>query len=435
MNENGNHQGDDAEQLPTHDTSKSPQFIPARAGTRMFSLAALIERVIAQFVREHGDSSPALNEAVTKADRLKLLRDSMQYVLAVESVMASLVEQAEIMRQAYSELFAYGPLDALLEEDHITTIALEGWQKVAVRQGHDELTVAEPLFESYEQFNRIIARLIRNANAQLRPDVPYLETGLVIDGRRVCVTLFTPPAVSEITVVLRLHPRTLPPLENMVQSEKARQLITAIARSAHGAVIIGEVETGKTTLLAHLARLAGVSNGIAVERAGELHLPEGIKRLTVQWDIDDEGGITFSDQIRAALESNPSLLLLDEVRNDEPGIINPLLMMPDPPRLLWTFRGTTNSKRLAAAFGILVRMRDTANGDALMHALYERAPFVLAVRRREGRLMLQSVAEWQFHPDSDYPALVELMATGADGLEMTGKPSTRVLDLPADFWG
>jgi hypothetical protein len=27
------------------------------------------------------------------------------------------------------------------------------------------------------------------------------------------------------------------------------------------------------------------------------------------------------------------------------------------------------------------------------------------------------------------------MATGADGLEMTGKPSTRVLDLPADFWG
>lgn len=52
-----------------------PQLISAHHGTRQFSMAALVERIISQFVREHGDNSPALVEAVTKADRLKLLRD------------------------------------------------------------------------------------------------------------------------------------------------------------------------------------------------------------------------------------------------------------------------------------------------------------------------------------------------------------------------
>jgi pilus assembly protein CpaF len=398
-------------------------------------MAALIERVIGQFVREHSDNSPALLEATTKADRLKLIRDTLQYVLAVESVAVSQVEQADLMRRAYSELFAYGPLDALLEDESITTISLEGIDKVSVRYGHEEVVSIAPLFDDYDQYHRLVARMIRNAGAQMRPDIPYIETGLVIEGRRVCVTLFTPPAVMELTVVLRLHPRVLPTLDSITPDEAAQQLIEAIALSPHGVVIVGEVESGKTTLLALIARRADLRNAASVERASELSLPESVRRLAVQWSVDDEGGASFAQQIRAALAQSPALLLLDEVRADEAGALDPLLAASSAPRLLWTFRGTTDSKRLASSLGMVARMGSAGTSESRVKALYERSPFVLAVKRRNHRLELQAIAEWQFSPDSEYPTLVELMAMGWDGIARTGKRPQRALDLPDDFWG
>ncbi len=430
------------EPAPTDDTSRPlspdelrpPQWVSARAGMRQFSIAALVERVIGQFVREHSDNSPALLEAATKADRLKLIRDTLQYVLAVESVSVSQSEQADLMRRAYSELFAYGPLDELLEDESITTISLEGIDKVSVRYGHQEVVSLPPLFDDYDQYHRLIARMIRNAGAQMRPDVPYIETGLVIEGRRVCLTLFTPPAAMTLTVVLRLHPRVLPTLDAITPSETAQRLLKAIAQSSHGVVIVGEVESGKTTLLSLLAQHANLHQAAAVERAGELSLPETVRRWVVQWSVDDKGGATFAQQIRAALEHNPAVLLLDEVRADEMGALDPLLAAPTAPRLLWTFRGTTDSKRLASSLGMVARMGSLGTSESRVKALYERSPFVLAVKRRNHRLELQAIAEWQFSPDSEYPTLVELMAMGWAGIACTGKRPQRELALPDDFW-
>jgi hypothetical protein len=294
-----------------------------------------------------------------------------------------------------------------------------------------------PLFDDYEQMTRMMARLLRNAGAAMRQDVPYIESGLVIEGRRVSVNLVTPPVAPMVTAVIRLHPRQLPPLADFVESEQAQALLAAIARSTHGLVVVGESETGKTTLLSMLAREAALEPAVSVERAGELDLPVGVERLTVQWaeEGDDESGRTFGDQIAAALEHSPRVLLLDEVRADEPKSIVPLLTADPAPRLLWTFRGTTSSKRLGAALGTLARMGDPARSEVLVKALYERLPFVLTVRRRQGRLELHGVAEWQFAPGAAYPDYVELMVPGWEGIELTGRRARLPLDLPDGFWG
>jgi Flp pilus assembly CpaF family ATPase len=424
-------------EAPDSDPGDPRQFFEAHGGTRLFSLAALVERVIAQFVREHADNSPALLAARTRGDRLKLVRDTLQYVLAVESLALTTVEQAEVMRQVYSEVFAYGPLDSLLADESVTTIALEGVDKAAVRRGHGDMEAIGQVFEDYEQMTRMVARMLRNAGAFMRQDVPYIESGLVIEGRRVCLSLVTPPASPVVSAVIRLHPRQLPPLESLVASDSARELIGAIARSAHGLVIVGEAESGKTTLMAHVARIAALEGAVSVERAGELDLPEGVERLTVQWaeDGDDETGRTFGEQITAALERAPRALLLDEVRADEPKSIVPLLTADPAPRLLWTFRGTTNSKRLAAALGTLARMGDPARSEVLAKALYTRLPFVLTMRRRPHGLELQSIGEWQWRSGAEYPDYVELMTAGWEGLELTGRRAQQTLDLPDGFWG
>ncbi|MBL8120796.1 MAG: hypothetical protein JNJ78_24965 [Anaerolineae bacterium] len=129
---------------------------------------------------------------------------------------------------------------------------------------------------------------------------------------------------------------------------------------------------------------------IAVERAGELFLPAGAERLVVQWPLGSRPGVTFGEQIARALERQPTCLLLDEVRADEPLAIAPLLQLPNPPRQIWSFRGAIFTKRLQNALGMLARRAEVGAGETLIRALYERLPFVVTVNRVGERLRLWS---------------------------------------------
>lgn len=413
-----------------------PRFIPGRMGTRQYSIAALVERIVSAFEQEHGTDSPALLECETSNDRLKLLRDVVNYVLAVESVKVAPEDQAEITRLAYSDLFTYGPLDAYFADEHITTIALEGIEKASVRYGHSDLISVGQLFEDAHQFRRLVDRLIKNAGAEIRAEQPYIEAGVQLEsGRRVCVNLVSPPVSPQLMVDLRVHPLQLPALETVVESAQARDLLQAIASSPHGFVVVGEAESGKTTLLGMMASMAKPASCVAVERAGELFLPEGAERLTVQWPVGEREGISFSQQAGAALMKNPACILLDEARADESHAVTPMLAAENAPRQMWAFRGPADSKRLSSALGMLARRGDPSQSEELVRALYERLPFVIVIRRRKDRLQLHSISEWQFKSGTGYPDYVELMTQGWEWIELTGKRPSHALNLPDSFWG
>jgi type IV secretory pathway ATPase VirB11/archaellum biosynthesis ATPase len=350
-------------------------------------------------------------------------------------------EIVDLTRQAFAELFTYGPLDALFADPNVTTITLEGIDKTAVRYGHGELVRLPPIFEDDHQLRRVIGRLLKDAGAEIRPDTPYIETGLTVEGRPVSVNLVLPPATLYITADIRVHPTALPTLDSLVDSEQARTLLRAIAQSPHGFVVVGESESGKTTLLSMLIALSGQQGIISVERAGELRLLDGAKQLKVQYAVGEPGqegaqdAISFGGQIARALEESPGCIILDEVRSDEPEAILPLLMIEPPPRQCWAFRGQADSKRLSAALGMVARRGNPGNSEALVRALYARLPFIIAVRRRKERLQLHSISEWQYPPGAEYPDYMELMAQDWEGLALTGKRPARELALPDDFWG
>lgn len=420
------------------DKGREPQLYPSRAGRRMVSINAMLERIISAFLDEHGTDSAALQEADTEAKRLKLLLGTVDYVLAVEVVSLEPAEKAELMRRAYAELFAYSVLEPLLADEAITTILLEGADKVSVRVGHGDLIAKGTLFDDEGHLLRVVGRLLADAGTELNPAHPIIEAGLRVRGRPVCVNVAQPPVVYSLTVDLRVHPARQPSLETMVEQgimpSFAAALLTAIARSSFGVVVVGEAESGKTTLLAALAHLADHAHMIAVERAGEMHLPSPADRLVVRWPTADQPGVTFGEQIGAALAARPTVMVLDEVRADEPQAITPLLAADQAPRQMWAFRGPSDSKRLAAALGMVARRGDPARSEHLVQQLYRRLPFVVMLRRTNAGLKLRSIAEWQFPSGADYPDFVELIAPGWDGLERTGKRPACQLHLPTDFW-
>lgn len=433
--DNGRHP--DKTLRPDADRGREPKLVAGHSGRRTFSLAALVERIESAFLEEYGLDSPALLEADTSAKRLKLVLETTNYVLAVEAVSLSTEEKAALVQQAYSHIFGYGPLDPLLADDRITTISLEGADRVAVRYGHGDLTTLPPIFHNLEHLRRTFKRLLIDGQAELRDDLPFVEFGLTIGDRPACISLAAPPAAFQLSADIRLHPRRLLTPDDLegcgFLNPMAVRLLRALAQSEHGVIVVGEPESGKTTLLSLLAGwLPQPERVVTVERAGELRLPADIRRYVVQWPFRDRTGVSFTQQVLSALDVQPACILLDEVRADEPAAVEPLLSRDSGPRQLWAFRGTTFTKRLASALGMLARRADVARGDALAQALYQRLPFVVTVSRVHHQLRLWGVGEWQVR--DGYPAYVPLMEMVDGTLRLTRERPDRHLPIEESFW-
>lgn len=414
------------------DKGREPRLVAARAGTRMYSLAALQERIESAFIEEHRDDSPALREADTPTKRLKLVLETVDYVLGVESVVLDGETKAQVIERVHANLFGYSVLDRLLTDPTVTTIAIHGAAHVSARYGHGELVRVDAMFEDNDHLRRIMQRMLRDAGVDLLEDEPIIETGLTIAGRRVALNLAMPPATPYIHVDMRLHPARAPLFDDLLAQDfmtpEAADLVQKIVRSRHGFTVVGEPESGKTTLLNALVHLMPPEGLISVERSGELRLPEGGQPLTPRWSTSEAGSITFGEQIDAALATQPRCLVLDEIRADEPLTILQLLTGADTPRQVWSVRGVPDAKRLQSGLGMLARRADMSRSEQMVMALYDRLPFVITVCNIQGKLKLFSIAEWQSRADSDYPDYVMLTQYRDGASRPTGAALARWLD-------
>lgn len=415
-------------------SARKPRLYAGAGGSRVYSQAALIERVVDEFFLEYGAAGPdnaRLAEATTSTARLKLIRDVLDYVLGVESVQLTVDERVLLVRAVYGELFGYGPLDQLLADPRVTSIVLAGDQHAAVRYEHGEMTRIEPLFEDAGHLRRIVDRLLADAGAELDDRDIVIECGLRVGGRPVRIGVAAPPVTPVLYADFRLHPEQPPSLANLHaggwMTDEAFSLIRSIATSSYGFTIAGEPETGKTTLLNALLPLAG-EGGLALERARELRPPANVRHWGPGLGNPPDGAITFSDWVRPASEVAGAFLAIDEVRGEEPDAVAPLLGPVAPPRLMWAVRGVPDAKRLQASMGMLARRAAPDQGEDAVHALYERLPFIITLARIRERLQVFSIAEWQSRADSDYPDYVMVFRYSEGASRPTGAQLARWLD-------
>lgn len=416
-----------------------PKLVSASQG-RMISLAGLVERVVARFVHEHGEESADLEAADTDVKRRKLVKDVADYVFAIESVQLSPSDQASVIQQVYGELFTYGPLDALFADETITTISLDGADGASVRRKPGgELVALEPLFDDVHHLKRILNRVLTDAHAEIRDDEPTIEVGMRYRGRPININVVAPPYAPELTADIRLHPAKLPTLQDWVEAgymtEECTVVLEAIAKSDHGFVIVGDTESGKTTLLSTLSQfIPNAENAISVEWSGELRLPDDTEQLVAKWAYGNQGRVMPETLVHRALEQEPDCILLDEVRADMQYTIMPLLEREDTPRQIWTFRGSSEVKRIRVALGMLARRANPQAPEETVNALYQKLPFVVVVKRRRGRIEVHEVAEWQYPDGAEYPDWVPLMEKGWEGLEPTQNRPVLPLGIPDSFW-
>ncbi len=388
-----------------------------------------------QLEEELTERSDILLEAQDEYARRTMVSEAGNYVLTVESVPLTHEERLSLFDDVYSQAFGFGPLDQFVEDDEITELMIDGYDRIHVRRNMGEPEPAEAHFEDADHLAMIIERILTGAGGQLLDNEPFVEVGLIMKGRPARLSVVGPPLNPVLHADFRLHRFSPAALDEMVlrgvMTEIDRVVIGAIARSQHGILIAGEVAAGKTTLLESLIPLlAQPEHCWLVERAAEVRLPEGFHRLQALPASAGSSGVEFPAQIAAALDEAPGTLILDELRGDESVEIWQALAQEAGPRCWFVLRSSPDPDRLRNALNILIRKgQQSLPQEAINAVLTRRLPFVITTHIDRTGMHVRGVSEWRMGEEGRL-TLVPLVQQGT----VTGNVPFNRLELPGDLW-
>jgi len=249
--------------------------------------------------------------------------------VAADSMLKS-SEEGRILREVIDDLFGFGPLQPLLDDDTIENVNINGADKVYVKRvgGHKEQL--DPIVESDEE----LINLLRHAALYLGPrerrfDVgsPQLDMRLP-DGSRLSAVMDVTlrPAISIRRHRLRLEEASLGwLLEREALDRGLREFLAAAVRAKKTMVIAGGTNAGKTTLLRALANeIPPIERLVTIEKSLELGLegfaelhPDVVALEAREANTEGEGAIGMSELVRRGLRMDPDRVIVGEVLGDE----------------------------------------------------------------------------------------------------------------------
>jgi Flp pilus assembly CpaF family ATPase len=227
-----------------------------------------------------------------------------------------------------ARLFGAGGLQALLDDDSVENIDINGYRNVWVEYADGTTVQARPIAGSDEELVETIQTLAAHEGLSARAfDVVNVRVNLRLpDGSR----LYAIQSVTKHPVIsIRRHRHTRVTLKDLVAletiDEQLADFLSSLVRARKNVMVAGSTGAGKTTLLRALASEIGVEERVlTVERSLELGLDEDIEhhpnaiafeeRLA---NAEGAGAVTMAELVRDTLRMNPSRVIVGEVLGDE----------------------------------------------------------------------------------------------------------------------
>lgn len=365
---------------------------------RTFSLDAVREQTIRQFLTETAGRDDLLAEFTDEKTRRQAIREAADYVLATEYLTLSVDEKRWLIDQTHNDIFHLGPLSKALQDPTLTEISISNWQEVSVRHGFADLVPYHAAFDTPDHFEQLLTYALASMEVKIGDD-PFLEVGLMLANRIIRLSLTGPPVMPSYSGLIRLHPFTPLTFDTLGASYPpiVQDLLQTIIQRGYGFAVVGDGGMGKTTLLGNLLRFAPENSAI-VQRAAEVHsslIPPSFKVFNSVPKLSN-ATTAFEDQIHAAVNLQPSMLFVDEIQGDEEHTFWPLLNETDI-QLAITFRGRSNPRRLHSALGMAIRKADRAMPQEMINqALLNRLPLVVLLSQPEMGVppRIEAVSQW-----------------------------------------
>jgi pilus assembly protein CpaF len=295
----------DAEPAPLSDADRS--IIDA---TKAKVQPILLERI---------DISKAVN--LPPDELAKQIAEIVAEILTEEKIQLNLAEQRDLVTMLLNDMLGLGPLEALLADDAVSDIMVNGPKQVYVeRKGKLELSGIR--FRDDAHVMSICSRIVNRVGRRVDETTPLCDARLP-DGSRVNI-IIPPLAIDGPSISIRKfskHKITLDLMEKTGNLSPQMATVLRIAsRCRLNILISGGTGSGKTTLLNALSRL--IDHGeriVTIEDAAELQLqqPHVVRLETRPPNLEGQGEITQRELVRNSLRMRPDRIILGEIRAGE----------------------------------------------------------------------------------------------------------------------
>ncbi|EHR6176013.1 CpaF family protein [Vibrio parahaemolyticus] len=249
------------------------------------------------------------------------LKDSVNILIEKKQLQISSLKRLELVKALLDELKGLGPLQALVDNDDISDIMINGPSDIFIEiNGKVEKSPIQ--FVNEKQLNTIAKRIASNVGRRIDESKPLCDARLE-DGSRVNIVI-PPLAIDGTSISIRKFKEQKIKLENLVQfgalSVEMAKLLSIASHCKCNILISGGTGSGKTTLLNALSGFIGSGERIVtIEDAAELQLqqPHIVRLETRQASVEGTGEITARDLVINALRMRPDRIIVGECRGGE----------------------------------------------------------------------------------------------------------------------
>ena len=237
-------------------------------------------------------------------------------------------EEQYIAQEVLDSLFGLGRLQALIEDERIENIDVNGYDTVWITREDGSKILCPPIASSDDELISIIQNAAaRLGHAERRFDTAHPELDLRLpDGSRLSALM----SVTKHPVLsIRRHRFIGMTLDDMVErgtlNEGLASFLSAAVRARKNLIIAGAMNSGKTTLMRALCNeISPRERIVTIEQAFELGLdtmpdryPDLIAMEARQANAEGAGEITVSRLVRRSLRMNADRVIVGEVLGDE----------------------------------------------------------------------------------------------------------------------
>jgi pilus assembly protein CpaF len=237
------------------------------------------------------------------------------------SVVLNKEERSALFQDLYNEVTGLGPLEALLQDDSVNDILVNGPQRIFVeRDGKLQLT--DITFKDERHLLRIIDKIVSAVGRRVDESNPYVDARLA-DGSRFNA-MVPPVAVDGSLVSIRKFKKEKLGIRDLVAfgafSEDMAMYLEAAVACRLNVIVSGGTGSGKTTTLNALSSFIDDSERIlTIEDTAELQLQQThVGRMESRpANVEGKGAVTQRDCLRNALRMRPDRIIVGETRGEE----------------------------------------------------------------------------------------------------------------------
>jgi pilus assembly protein CpaF len=249
------------------------------------------------------------------------LQEQLKVILSREKVPLSGADRSQLVQDVTDDVLGYGPIDALLNDDEVTEVMVNGPNRVYVERG-GKIVLTGASFVDENHLKRIIEKIVAQVGRRVDEATPMVDARLP-DGSRVNA-IISPLAIGGPFLTIRKFSKDPYTVEDLINfgsfSRPVAKFLEACVKGRLNVIVSGGTGTGKTTCLNVLSSFIPEDERIVtIEDAKELQLKQDhvLALESRPPNIEGKGEIKIRDLVRNSLRMRPDRIVVGECRGGE----------------------------------------------------------------------------------------------------------------------